>query len=141
MYLVGFGLIPAFAASLAPGSPAPAVPVTIAAALLGLGGHFANTLPDLAGDRRLGIAGLPQVVATRWGARAAALTASVLLVAASALLVPAAERRALAVLGLLVALVLAAIGARGTGRTPFRAAIAIGATDVLVLLLAGVAVT
>jgi 4-hydroxybenzoate polyprenyltransferase len=141
MYVIGFGLVPAFAASVAAGSPAPGAAVSAAAALLGLGGHFANALPDLAGDRRTGVAGLPQRVAARWGERAAALTATTLLLAASALLVVAAERRAVALLGLLAAGTIAVFGARGTGRVLFRSAIAIAATDVLVLLVAGVALT
>src|SRR6201987_4319537 len=47
MYLAGFGLIPAYAASTLPGHPWPRWQVTVGAALIGLGAHFANVLPDL----------------------------------------------------------------------------------------------
>ena len=49
-YAVAFGLLPSFAASALPGHPLARWPVTVAAALLGLGAHFANVLPDLAAD-------------------------------------------------------------------------------------------
>ena len=64
---LGFGPIPAYAASTLPGHPAPRWSVTAAAALVGLGAHFANVLPDLAGDQATGVKGLPQQVAARWG--------------------------------------------------------------------------
>ena len=54
MYLLGFGLMPAYAASTLPGHHAPRWQVTVAAALLGLGAHFANVLPDLAADKATG---------------------------------------------------------------------------------------
>src|ERR1700728_3885680 len=59
-YAVAFGLLPSFSASALPGHPLARWPVTIAAALLGLGAHFANVLPDLADDARNGVRGLPQ---------------------------------------------------------------------------------
>jgi 4-hydroxybenzoate polyprenyltransferase len=65
MYLLGFGPLPAYAASTLPGHPAPRWPVTVAAGLLGLGAHFANVLPDLAADKATGVGGLPQRVAAR----------------------------------------------------------------------------
>ncbi len=52
MYILGFGPIPAFATSTLPGHPLPRWWVTAAAAAVGLGAHFANVLPDLAGDQR-----------------------------------------------------------------------------------------
>ena len=91
MYVVGFGPIPAYAASTLPGHPAPRWSVTAAAALVGLGAHFANVLPDLAGDQATGVKGLPQQVAARWGPGAVRAAALVLLLAASVLLVLAAS--------------------------------------------------
>jgi 4-hydroxybenzoate polyprenyltransferase len=142
-YVVGFGLIPAFAASTLPGHPAPRPWVSIAAILLGLGGHFANVLPDLAGDRATGVRGLPQRVAARWGPGAVRATALVLLLLASALLVLAASRPRLwlVLAGLGAAAALAAVGARGSGRLPFRAAIGIAAIDVALFVAGGVALT
>jgi 4-hydroxybenzoate polyprenyltransferase len=143
MYLAGFGPIPAYAASTLPGHPAPRWPVTVAAALVGLGGHFANVLPDLAGDKATGVAGLPQQVAARWGPAAVRAVALVLLLTASVLLVVVASdsRRWAAVAGLVAAVALGVIGARGTGRVPFYAALGIAAIDVLLFLAGGEALT
>jgi 4-hydroxybenzoate polyprenyltransferase len=143
MYLAGFGPIPAYAASTLPGQPAPRWQVTAAAALVGLGAHFANVLPDLAADRATGVNGLPQVVAARWGAGAVRAIALVLLLAASVLLLVASSpsRRWVAVAGLAAAAVLAVIGARGAGKVPFLAAIGIAAVDVVLFAAGGDALT
>jgi 4-hydroxybenzoate polyprenyltransferase len=139
-YIVGFGLIPAFAASTLPGHPA-ARPWTIAAAAaVGLGGHFANVLPDLAGDEAAGVRGLPQRLAVRSGPLAVRLVALALLLLASAFLVADSgpSHRWVAIAGLAVAAVLAAIGARAPGRWPFVAAIGIAAIDVALFAFGGV---
>jgi 4-hydroxybenzoate polyprenyltransferase len=140
MYIVGFGLIPAFAASTLPGHPA-ARPWTIAAAAaVGLGGHFANVIPDLAGDEAAGVRGLPQRVAARGGPFAVRLAALALLLLASAFLVldSSPSHRWVAIGGLGAAAVLAAIGARAPGRLPFLAAIGIAAIDVALFAFGGV---
>jgi 4-hydroxybenzoate polyprenyltransferase len=143
MYLLGFGPLPAYAASTLPGQPAPRFWVCVAAALLGLGGHFVNVLPDLTADLRSGVRGLPQLVAARWGPGAARAAALALLLSASVLLVLEASpaRRWVAIAGLSVSCVLAVAGALGTGRTPFRAALAIAGTDVVVFALGADALT
>lgn len=143
MYLLGFGPLPAYAASTLPGQPAPRFWVCVAAALLGLGGHFVNVLPDLTADLRSGVRGLPQLVAARWGPGAARAAALALLLSASVLLVVEASpgRRWVAIAGLGVSCVLAVAGALGTGRTPFRAALAIAGTDVVVFALGADALT
>jgi 4-hydroxybenzoate polyprenyltransferase len=159
MYLVGFGLVPAYAASTLPGHPWPRWQVTVAAALIGLGAHFVNVLPDLAADRATGVRGLPQQVAALAGGRAAGgsspenttargepavrACAIVLLLAASALLLAAARpgRRWIAAAGLVVAAALAAVSARGRGRVPFGAAIGIAAVDVVLFAAGGEALT
>ena len=143
MYLLGFGPLPAYAASTLPGQPAPRIWVCVAAALVGLGAHFANVLPDLAADLRSGVRGLPQVVAARWGPGAARAAALVLLLSASALLVVEASpaRRWIAVIGLCCSAVLAVAGAVGKGRTPFRAALAIAGADVAVFAFGADALT
>jgi 4-hydroxybenzoate polyprenyltransferase len=139
MYILGFGPIPAYAASTLPGQPVPTWYATAAAALVGLGGHFANVLPDLAADRAAGVNGLPQQVAARWGAGAVRAIALVLLLSASVLLLLAASRQWVALVGLGAAVVLAAIGALGKGRVPFVAAFGIAAVDVVVLAVGGYA--
>jgi 4-hydroxybenzoate polyprenyltransferase len=139
-YMLGFGLIPAFAASTLPGHPAPRAVVTAAAAVLGLGAHFANVIHDLDGDRLAGVRGLPQRVAARFGAGAVRLTALALLLAASALLAlsAAGPHRWVSLAGLGVAAVVAAAGAASPGRLPFLAAISIGAIDVALFVFGGV---
>ena len=143
MYVAGFGPIPAYAASTLPGHPAPGWLVTAAAALIGLGAHFANVLPDLAADEATGVNGLPQQVAARWGSGAVRAAALVLLLAASVLLLVAASgaRRWVAVAGLAAAGVLGVAGARGSGKVPFLAAIGIAAIDVVVFAVGGEALT
>jgi 4-hydroxybenzoate polyprenyltransferase len=139
-YMLGFGLIPAFAASTLPGHPAPRPVVTAAAAVLGLGAHFANVIHDLDGDRVAGVRGLPQQVAARFGPGAVRLAALVLLLAASALLAlsAAGPHRWVSFAGLGVAAVLAAAGAASPGRLPFLAAIGIAAIDVALFVFGGV---
>ena len=143
MYVAGFGPIPAYAASTLPGHPWPAWPVTVAAAAVGLGAHFANVLPDLAGDRATGVNGLPQQVAARWGAGAVRAIALALLLLASVLLLAAASpaRRWIAVAGLAAAALLGLIGARSSGRVPFLAAIGIAAIDVALFAAGGETLT
>jgi 4-hydroxybenzoate polyprenyltransferase len=140
MYLLGFGPLPAYAASTLPGQPAPRLALCVAAGLVGLGAHFANVLPDLDGDQEAGVRGLPQLVAARWGPAAVRACAIGLLLLASAALVVAArpDRRWVAIGGLAVACVLAVVSARGSGKTPFHAALGIAGVDVL-LFVAGVA--
>jgi 4-hydroxybenzoate polyprenyltransferase len=143
MYLLGFGPLPAYAASTLPGQPPPRFWVCVAAALVGLGAHFVNVLPDLTADLSSGVRGLPQLVAARWGPGAARAAALVLLLSASGLLVVEASpaRRWVAVVGLCFSCVLAVAGAVGTGRTPFRAALAIAGADVAVFAFGADALT
>ncbi len=138
-YAVAFGLLPSFAASALPGHPLARWPVTVAAALLGLGAHFANVLPDLAADAQNGVRGLPQRLAARFGPAATRSAALVLLLAASVLLLVAASpgRRWAAIAGLCCSGVLAVAGARGRGQVPFLAAIGIAGVNVA-LFAAGV---
>jgi 4-hydroxybenzoate polyprenyltransferase len=132
MYVIGFGAIPAFAASTSKDHSG-AEPWTLAAAaLLGLGAHFANVLPDLASDQVAGVRGLPQRMASAYGQLAVRLTALVLLLTASAVIVivPGGPRGWFAVLGLSAAVLLVFVGARASGRLPFVAALGVAAIDV-----------
>lgn len=137
MYILGFGPIPAYAASTLPGQPLPTWYATAAAALLGLGGHFANVLPDLTADQATGVAGLPQRLGARWGAGAVRGAALALLLSASVLLLVASRFHWIAVAGMAVACVFAVIGAVGTGKVPFAAAFGIAAVDVVLLVVLG----
>lgn len=71
-YAVSFGLLPAFLSygglgGGMHGAP-PTVAMTVAAALLGIGIHFLNVLPDLVQDNQTGIRHLPLRIALRIGA-------------------------------------------------------------------------
>lgn len=137
MYVLGFGPIPAYAASTLPGQPLPTWYATTAAALLGLGGHFANVLPDLTADQATGVAGLPQRLGARWGAGAVRGAALALLLSASVLLLVASGFHWIAVAGMAVACVFAVVGAVGAGKVPFAAAFGIAAVDVVLLVVLG----
>ena len=71
-YAVSFGLLPAFLSygglgGGMHGSP-PTVAMTVLAALLGIGIHFLNALPDLVEDNEQGLRHLPLLIALRIGA-------------------------------------------------------------------------
>ncbi len=130
-YALAFGGLPLFVALAGdPGTlPGPALP--LAGALLGVGAHLVNALPDLADDEATGVRGLPHRIGARWTPRAAVL----LLVLASLAAASDApdSARAGTVAGLVVVLALAALALTSRGRTPFRAAMGIALVDVLLL--------
>lgn len=73
-YIVSFGLLPAFLSygglgGGMHGSP-PTWAMTVLAALLGIGIHFLNTLPDLVQDNETGVRHLPLRIALKIGAPA-----------------------------------------------------------------------
>ncbi|HLK94283.1 MAG TPA: UbiA family prenyltransferase [Nocardioidaceae bacterium] len=82
-YAVAFGLLPAVVVLALPGSPWPPVWMMLAGALLGVGAHLLNVLPDLEEDRSTGVRGLPH----RLGRSAAGVLAAIVLLLASALVV------------------------------------------------------
>ncbi|NPD06873.1 UbiA family prenyltransferase [Nocardioides sp. zg-1308] len=105
----------------------------VGAALLGVGAHLLNVLPDLDDDAATGVRGLPH----RLGPRRIAPVAGAVLVAASAVvLVGAAPPTAVAVAAAACVLVLAVVVVRGSGRLPFLAAIAIAIADAALLVVA-----
>ena len=71
-YAVSFGLLPAFLSygGLGPGlhGAPPTIAMTVLAAMLGIGIHFLNTLPDLVEDDETGMRHLPLRIALRIGA-------------------------------------------------------------------------
>ncbi|WP_203454709.1 UbiA family prenyltransferase [Jiangella aurantiaca] len=131
-YAVAFGLLPAVA-SLALDPPVwPPWWMVAAGALLGVGAHLVNVLPDLDDDAATGVRGLPH----RLGPARARLIAVIVLAAASVLVVLGPGRPpvwAWAGLGVVGVLVVTAL--RGGGSTPFRAAMAIALVDVVLLVL------
>lgn len=129
-YAVSFGGLPVFV-HLAGGSRPPAV-VVAGGALLGVGAHLLNVVPDLADDAATGVRGLPH----RLGARRSTLLAVALLVAGSVLLlVTSSMGFAPTVAGGVLVAVLAGLALLGRGRAPFYSAVGIALTDVVVLVV------
>ncbi len=135
-YAVAFGGYPVFVALAGPGAAAPPWFVPAAGALLGIGAHLLNVLPDLADDAATGVRGLPH----RLGHRGSSVLAVASLAAATVVLVlgvVAAVPAAVLALVLAVVAVLVGLTLVTRGRVPFRAAIGIALVDVLLLVLAG----
>ena len=135
-YAVAFGFLPVFVSLAADGTDAgdaTALPwwVAVAAALVGVGAHFVNAVPDLADDAATGVRGLPH----RLGARPATVLAVALLASATLVVVLASSVRGTGVgwAGVGVVLVLSGVALIGRGRTPFQAAIAVALVDVAML--------
>jgi 4-hydroxybenzoate polyprenyltransferase len=133
-YAVAFGALPVFVTLTATATALPPLWVPLAGALLGVGAHLVNALPDLADDAATGVHGLPH----RIGARRTAPVATAVLVAASVLICSFASvsHRWAPWAGLAVVVALAVVALRGRGRTPFRAAMAIALVDVALLAAA-----
>lgn len=130
-YAVAFGGLPVFVALA--GSAVPPWWWPVGGALLGVGAHLLNVLPDLDDDAATGVRGLPH----RLGPRLIAPVAAVVLVAASVVALvgsapPPGWSWAVAVL----VLGLAALVVAGRGRAPFAAAVAIALVDAALLVVA-----
>jgi 4-hydroxybenzoate polyprenyltransferase len=81
-YAYAFGALPAFVTLGLTPSHMPPVWAIAAGALMGVGAHFVNTLPDRAGDKQAGVLGLPQRLPATFS-----LVTGVALLSAAALLV------------------------------------------------------
>jgi len=137
-YAVSFGLLPAFVV-LAAGRPVVPAWLVVAGALLGVGAHVANVLPDLEDDRATGVRGLPH----RLGRRSSSVLAPVVLAAGSvvALSGPAGAPTpaAVALTAAAVALAVAAgvVGvARPRSRAPFLLSMGVAVLCLAQLVLA-----
>ncbi len=141
-YAIGFGALPAFVVLGLPGRPSPPVWLVAGGALLGLGAHFANVLPDLADDAATGIVGLPH----RLGRTGSALASAGLLLAATLVLALGPSKGSAVVTygGLALALVMVVAGVAGSLRrgtegsaAMFRMAMGLALLDVTLLLVRG----
>lgn len=137
-YAVGFAALPAFVALGLPGQPWPAWWVVTAGALLGVGAHLGDVLPDIRGDLATGVRGWPH----RLGPDSTRLLLPVPLVAASAVLAlgPAGPPGRWGAAALAVAAVVALTGTvlgRRWERAAFASAVAVAVVDVALLLLRG----
>ncbi|MBT2441777.1 UbiA family prenyltransferase [Streptomyces sp. ISL-36] len=139
-YAVAFGLLPAFLTLALPGSPWPPPWLTAAAALLAVGAHFANVLPDIEEDVAGGVLGLPQ----RLGRRGSIAMAAILAFASCAVMTvgspgPVSTGGGV-LLGVTLMLCLLTVGgppALARGRLPFVAIMAMAVVDAALLVLAG----
>jgi len=109
---------------LAAGEPPPLWGAA-AGALLGVGAHLLNALPDLADDVAEGVVGLPQRLGE---ARVRVLAPALLLLGTALAVIRPGAGAPVPGWGwgaLLVGAVLAAVAAARTGRVPFAAAVAV----------------
>jgi 4-hydroxybenzoate polyprenyltransferase len=134
-YAVSFGLVPNVI-TLVHGGAAPWW-ATAAGALLGVGAHAANVLPDLDDDARTGVQGLPH----RLGRRGATWLAGVSLLAATLVLATGPGASWPGGAGVLVALGVFGTGVRRGGRAVFLGVITVAGVDVALLLLRGARLT
>jgi 4-hydroxybenzoate polyprenyltransferase len=121
-YAVSFGLLPVVIAGTLPGGPRPRLLIVVAAALMGLAAHFANTVGDTADDERTGVRGLPQ----RVGPARSLMASAVLVAAAAGCLVAVTDAAAPALAAAAVDVVALAVVGRvatrsGSRRLAFRA--------------------
>jgi 4-hydroxybenzoate polyprenyltransferase len=132
-YAVSFGGLTVFVQLAGQPSQLPPRWAPVAAALLGVGAHLLNVLPDIADDEATGVRGLPH----RIGARLLPAAATVVLVAATLVVVlGAAVPWPWSTCGLVVVALLAVVALTGRGRWPFLAAVGIALTDVVLLVAA-----
>lgn len=132
-YAVAFGALPAVVTLALPAPRLPPAWLAMTGALLGVGAHLLNALPDLVDDAHTGIRGLPH----RLGERGVRLLAPVVLLGASAgaVLGPSGTPPLAAWAALVGCLVLAVVAMTGRGRVPFSAAVGIALVDVVSLVV------
>lgn len=138
-YAVAFGALPAFVTLGMPSPSWPAWWAVTAGALLGVGAHLVNVLPDIEDDLATGVRGLPQRLgrpACRWLAPLVMLAAVGVVVAGP----PGAVELSgwvLAAAAGIVAVAGTAVPSGARGKWPFRAAIVVAGMAVVQLLLRG----
>ncbi len=137
-YALAFGAVPSIITLGLPGHPWAPLWATVAGALLGVGAHLANVLPDIEADLAGGIRGLPH----RLGRHRSSVLSALLLLAATGALVfgpgsPGIVR--VAALGVAFGVTLAGllIGREAASRAAFRGVLVVAAVDVGLLLASG----
>ncbi|MBW5426019.1 hypothetical protein GKQ77_31430, partial [Streptomyces sp. BG9H] len=138
-YATAFGALPAFVTLGLPTPSWPAWWAVTSGALLGVGAHLVNVLPDIEDDLATGVRGAPHRLgrpACRWLAPFAMLTAVGVLVAGA----PGTggiPERVLATAAVIVAVAGTTLPSGARSRWPFRAAIVVSGMAVSLLLLRG----
>jgi 4-hydroxybenzoate polyprenyltransferase len=136
-YAIGFAALPMAPYLALPGHPWPPWWVPVTGALLGLGAHFANVLPDLRRDAATGVRGLPQ----RLGARGSTIVMAATLAAASVVLGfgptrPFALALGASLVGLVGALLVATLAYRAPeSPAAFRVTIVLALLDVTLIVV------
>ena len=132
-YAVAFGTLPAVVTLALPDPELPPLWTFFAGALLGVGAHLLNVLPDLADDASTGVHGLPN----RLGERRVRVLAPLVLLAASCVVVlgPGTPDSPGPWVALGACVVLAVVSVTSRGRAPFLAAIGIALVDVVSLVV------
>lgn len=130
-YAAAFGGLTAFVA-LADGQGPPWW-WPVGAALLGVGAHLLNVLPDLEDDAATGVHGLPHALGRR---RIAPVAAAVLVAATAVVLLGAAPAPVVTGVAGVLVIALALVVVAGAGRRPFAAAVAIALVDAVLLVVA-----
>ncbi|HWC84394.1 MAG TPA: UbiA family prenyltransferase [Pseudonocardiaceae bacterium] len=134
-YLIGFAALPAAAYLALPTHPAPPWWTPLTGALLGLGAHLANVLPDLRADAATGVRGLPH----RLGSRAGGVLLALVLAAASMVIVLGSGNLPtwLCLPGAAIGLACAGLGLRRPDSPlAFRATLVVALVDVVLFVLA-----
>jgi 4-hydroxybenzoate polyprenyltransferase len=130
-YAVAFGSLPAVVTLALPVAVLPPAWVIVTGALLGIGAHLLNALPDLADDEATGVRALPHVL----GGRVVRWLAPAVLLVGSAVAAYGPGIDALGGLLLLACVLLAFVAVRGRGRLPFVAAIGIALANAAGLIV------
>jgi 4-hydroxybenzoate polyprenyltransferase len=137
-YAVGFAALPTAPYLALRGHPWPPWWAPATGALLGIGAHFANVLPDLDDDARTGIRGLPHRLGERRSAMvmACALGGAALTVSLGSAAAPSALDWATSAVGLVLAgAIWWLASARPSRPLAFRATIVLAALDVVLFVL------
>lgn len=141
-YAVAFGALPGFVVLAAPGDGRPAAWLVAVGAVLGVGAHLANVLPDLEDDAATGVRGLPHRLGRRWtGVLApAVLAAAVVVAVVGPGGAPGPVPVGVGAAAVLVAVAGAVVGSRRPrSRVPFVCAMATAGLCVVVLVAGGAA--
>ena len=142
-YAVSFGALPAFIALGLDGHPLPRPWVVVAGALMGVGAHFLNVVPDLGDDLAAGVRGAPH----RLGERGARAGGALFLAAAAAVVTfgPGGDVPAWAFGGFALAAALSLLAAVGSprlgSRAPFLLSLVTAAVAVALLVGRGSSIT
>lgn len=130
-YAFSFGGLTVFVSLAGPLGELPPWWLPTAGALLGVGAHLVNVLPDLADDAATGVHGLPH----RLGPRLLPVAATVVLVLGTLVVVLGAGLTRASLVALAVVALLALVALTGRGRAPFLAAVGIALVDVVLLVV------